>query len=176
MRPGARRSGKVISPRLAPVLAALLVVSAAAGARGQSSLTAPCLATDLRVRSFFQGATSSLLGGVSVRNTAQLPCSLGGRPKVRVVRSDGRAISLRTDPGSLPSDWKRVVVLRPGRQATAAMQWWNYCGVRFRGVFRFALKLTTGTHISAGVRGSPTCITPHKRSSLSVSYFRRVPQ
>lgn len=166
----------MISPRLAPVLAAILVVGAAGSARGQSSATVACSATDLRVRSFFQGATSSLLGGVSVRNTARLPCSVGGRPKVRVVRLDGHAISLTTVPGPMFSGWTRIVVLRPGRQAMAAMQWWNYCGPRPGGVFRFELTLTTGTKISAGVRGSPTCIDSHLRSSLSVSYFGRVPR
>ena len=137
------------------------------------SAPAPCRAADLTTRLFFQGATSSALGGFVVRD-AKRSCSLGGRPTVRVFRSSGEWAAVRQEPAGMPDGFSRVRVLRKSQAATLPLQWWNYCGPHRAGAFRFQVTLTGGATVAANERGAPTCLTKRLRSTVLVSQFGRV--
>jgi hypothetical protein len=163
-----------VSKRAIVISLALLAIGPAP--RDSSALTGPvpCRPADLTTRLFFQGATSSVLGGFKVRNKSAHPCSLGGRPAVHVFHLRGGRVAVRQEPARMPDGYRRVRVLRHLQEATVPLQWWNYCGANPAGFFRFAVTLTGGATVAAGERGSPTCLSKSTPSTLEVSKFGRV--
>jgi hypothetical protein len=164
-----------VTRALIPIGAALLV-----GCSGPSNHATGC---KLASHVSFQGATGNLLGGYSVTNRASRACRLGGFPRIALYRSDGRRVALtvhRGDP-AFPST-RRVMLLRPGRAATAWIKWENYCGSLWNRPFTFRLTLTTGQTVSARTGMAEKCQTnggaPMRgpgKGELSLSAFRESP-
>lgn len=88
----------------------------------------PCRASQLAAGFGFQGATQTMLGGATLRNTSGSTCSLPtGRPTFRIVWH-GKALaihvrSMRGSSAALP--WPRARVLAPGQRALIVMQWFG---------------------------------------------------
>src|SRR5262249_35839586 len=88
-------------PRLALAVALALVLAGGTSARtsrgpipwlptrpprvAEPALAPPCREDVLRGKLFLQGATGSLVGGVTVRNVGRVACSVLGRPHARLV-------------------------------------------------------------------------------------------
>lgn len=99
-----------------------------------STVTA-CIASDLDVAGSWEGATGSLLGGISFTNTSRQPCYLEGYLTIGLVNQQGQALTvqLRQGPtvaGPTAPVTPPKVELSPGkpRAAFVALQWFNWCG------------------------------------------------
>lgn len=100
-----------------------------APARAGSAAAPLCRSSQLSGSTFFQGATQTMLGGVALRNTSGVACSLPDtRPAAR-ISWDGRWLPTREIPMAIPapSIMSPAHVLGPGRRATVYWQWWS-CG------------------------------------------------
>ena len=137
----------------------------------------PCRLAQLRVGGadpragvFFNGAGGSLVGSVSFRNTGP-PCSLLGRPRVRLLARarqlekplahEGRA------PDVLPPPFS-VRALPTGRSASVEIWWSNWCGPIPAAV---AVTLPRGGMVRLPVRAAARCDAPQSPSTLSVGTF-----
>jgi len=88
----------------------------------------PCRASQLSAGFGFQGATQTMLGGATLRNTSESTCSLPtGRPTFRIVwHGKTHAIPVRSmDSLSAVPPWPRARVVAPGRPAFIVMQWFG---------------------------------------------------
>jgi hypothetical protein len=146
----------------------------------------PCRAGDLRTRLFLQGATGSLVGGVDFRNAGPSSCSLVGHPTVSLVgaaaaqekwhahllaASPAPPDVLADPPGSLRA-------LAPGKSASVALFWSNWCGpgatpTGSPGTPPDALTfgLASGTTVVVPLTAAPRCDAPQDPSTLSVGPF-----
>jgi hypothetical protein len=138
----------VCSPaRLTSVVIGLLLmlVATACGTNAQrprsrptvsTNATASCAASSLTVSGTWQGATGSMLGGISFTNTGSVPCRLPGYPKIELVSQSGQDLLVQVrlgQPGSavLPAGTVvKAAVLPPGKPNSASemLQWSNWCG------------------------------------------------
>ncbi len=107
---------------------ALISTSAAAGAAVQAPSCAPA---NLAATVGGQGATQSLLGGVTVTNHGRHACRLAGRPTIAMPGgSPGEVLSERTMNTAtlIPNTrFDATLLLDPGHSATADFQWFNWC-------------------------------------------------
>jgi uncharacterized protein DUF4232 len=139
-------------------------------------LAAPCLASALHARLFLQGATGSLVGGVTLLNAGTRPCALVGRPAVsfgapaaarakwrvkRLAASTAPPDVLADPPGSLRA-------LRPGKSASVTVYWSNWCGPPPRAL---RLALASGTTIAIALARAPRCDAPQAPSTVAVGPF-----
>jgi hypothetical protein len=136
-----------------------------------------CTAADLRpLPAMLQGATGSMLGPVSFRNVSARRCTVGGRPRVRLVLA-GRVFATR-ERALRPADGARSVsTVAAGGRVGIYVQWWNWCGAWANGfvirTLHLDLTLTTGVRLSTRVRsGRARCDAPSRPSRLYVSMFR----
>jgi hypothetical protein len=98
-------------------------------------LAKPCQADGLRTSLFLQGATGSLVGGVTVRNATATKCSLRGRVHVHFVGASAEATrwetvagpALARDPSAVYDRGSSLRALGPGRPAYVPLQWRNWC-------------------------------------------------
>jgi hypothetical protein len=146
---------------------------------------ASCDPTKLRATAGLQGATGSMLGGLSLRNPGPT-CALTGRPLVEIEWHGKRVTAPQQPfaPGSLksmgPFHLNRTFV--HGKSLFVWLQWMNYCGPKpwGKGSFRPVAIL----HVE-GVPGSvratfrdgvvpPYCNSP-RYSRFSVSDFGTTP-
>jgi hypothetical protein len=116
----------------------VFVVSIAGTGFAYSSATAASKNPTCNLRTLgasvgLQGATGSMLGGLSVRNPGAT-CTLAGRPVVEFRWHGKRVTPPQTpfDPRSLRSlgaiHSSRTLV--HGRSLFVWVQWWNYCGAK----------------------------------------------
>jgi hypothetical protein len=93
----------------------------------RSDLTPACGAADMQGRANFQGATQSLLGGISLTNRSSYACALPkGRPQV-FLSWKGKRLDVEQRPLP-PPQWKRSIsVLKPKHRAIVILQWRNWC-------------------------------------------------
>lgn len=149
-------------------------------------LAPPCRAGDLRPRLFLQGATGSLVGGVDLRNGGPRSCSLVGHPTVSftgaaaaqetwrvhlLAASPAPTDVLADPPGSLRA-------LAPGKSATVALSWSNWCGPGATPTGSpgappdaLALRLAGGTTLAVPLTRAPRCDQRQVPSTLAVGPF-----
>jgi hypothetical protein len=154
---------------------------AAAAARGYRF----CDLSRLRATAGLQGATGSMLGGLSVGNLGPT-CTLAGRPLVELVWH-GR----RVTPSQKPFDPRAFRSIGPfhasrtlahGTSLFVRLQWWNYCGAKLwgNGGFRPVASLRV-QHESGLVQASsqeavvPPFCNSAKYAPFSVSDFGVTP-
>ena len=150
-------------------------------------LAPPCQAHDLRASLFLQGATGSLVGGVTFLNAGPAACSLVGRPsfsfsgaaaaaehwQVEKLASSPTPDDVLADPpGSLRA-------LQPGKSAGVQVFWSNWCGpgsvptgASGAKPTAMVLGLASGAEISVPVTDAPRCDSPQDPSTVSVGPFR----
>jgi len=157
-------------------------------------LAPPCRAGQLRAQLFLQGATGSLVGGVELTNAGSVPCALLGWPRLsftgaavastrwrvkRLARSPEPPDVLADPPGSLRA-------LAPGKTASVALFWSNWCGPGSQPAGGpgqppdgLRLGLRSGTTLVVPLTQAPRCDAPQDPSTLSVAPFtptaRRLP-
>ena len=132
----------------------------------------PCQAPQLAATAYLQGATGALLGGIVFSNRGALPCSLSGRPRVRLV--DGRGRDLGVHLVSLRSPVRTVTLPRRGRAGGAYLRlaWRNFCG-RPAAVLARVLLPGGGGVVRVRLRDRPRCDAKSTRSTLGVAPFVR---
>lgn len=152
-------------------------------------LAAPCRARDLRARLSLQGATGSLVGGVTLRNAGAHACALVGRPSVsftgvppgarwtveKLAAQAAPPEALADPPGSLRA-------LRPGKSASVSLWWSNWCDATSKPASgpgtppkALALGLPGGSAVLVPVTGAPRCDVPQQPSRVSVGPFTPTP-
>lgn len=97
---------------------------------------ASCIGANLRVTGNWQGATGSMLGGISFTNTASTPCTLSGYLTAELISQQGQKLPVQVQNGGPPGDAlpsgaaSLTVVLPAGKtnSASITVQWSNWCG------------------------------------------------
>lgn len=99
-------------------------------------LAAPCTASQLKASLFMQGASMSLVGGISILNRSAQRCALVGRPKLsfsgatakwRESRFHAQSVEpIQFDP--LAPSRGTLRALRPGEHVSVNLWWSNWCG------------------------------------------------
>jgi hypothetical protein len=168
---------------------ALLPGSPTAGVDHRQATAAPsyasCDLTRLRARAGLQGATGSMLGGLSLRNPGPT-CTLAGRPLIE-LRWHGKRVTPPQQPfapGSLKSmgPFHLNRTLAHDKSLFVWLQWFNYCGPKpwGRGSFRpVAILRVKGEPGSVRATFGDTVAPPYcnspKYSKFRVSDFGTTP-
>jgi photosystem II stability/assembly factor-like uncharacterized protein len=89
----------------------------------------PCRVGQLSAAGGWQGATGSMAGVIWITNTGTTPCSLSGRPSIRLLDDRGQQLDVQasdSQDGLSPAS----VTLLPGieRGAQFTVVWRNWCG------------------------------------------------
>lgn len=154
------------------------------------AVAAPCRLANLvvggadpRMGVFDNGATGSLTGGVTFRNVGG-PCSLLGRPTVRLLGGPAANVQLKQEPfqegAPAPDVTPRFSVraLPTGQTAYATLWWSNWCAPGNPGAGNVSLPptevevtLPSGESVRLPVRGSPRCDAPQYPSTMSIGLF-----
>lgn len=120
-----------------------------------------CRSSQLSGSASFQGATQSMLGGVGIRNTSGVVCSLpDARPAAR-ISWHGRWLPTHEVPlatSAVSSVMSPAHVLRPGQEATVYFQWWSCGGPGPRAAVRPGFQLSFGHGLVVVARS--TVVTP----------------
>jgi hypothetical protein len=137
-----------------------------------------CRAADLRATASLQGATGSLAGAVGVKNMSAKPCTVTGRPRLRLL-GDGHDLHVRQVP--IPPSWNGQLVpkgyprllLGPGDSVEARVFWSNWCGGA-TGSLSLSIALPQGAgRLTAPLDpGTPRCDVPRSASTIRVEPFR----
>jgi hypothetical protein len=172
------------------IFGALASTRAAAGAAVEAPSCAPA---SLTATFGGQGATQSLLGGVTVTNDGRRACRLAGRPTITIRGgSPGEVLSERAmnTAALIPNErFGATLLLGRGHSPTADFQWFNWCNPQAhaaptstaaegRRPLQVRVSLATGAAgIVATVRGGlhalylPVCGAPRQPSLLYVSLW-----
>ncbi len=136
-----------------------------------------CRSSNLAASLKLQGATGALAGPLALTNRSSSPCTVSGRPHVRLIDSSGRALpvaqySVRpafNPEQPRPPNWP-VVVLEPAHRALAFIVWRNWCHPAPEGA-RWRVTLAGGYSFSLPGPGSigPRCDGPSAASTLGVA-------
>jgi hypothetical protein len=103
---------------------------------GQSAQSAPkrgpvdvplCRSGQLSGSAGFQGATQTMLGGVTIRNTSQAACSLPHRRPLVTISWRGKTVPTAERKLETGPPWPVAHVLAPAATAGVFFQWWS-CG------------------------------------------------
>jgi hypothetical protein len=121
-------------------------------ASGSPTGAAPlCRSAQLSGSAGFQGATESMLGGITLQNTSSAACSLPtARPRVSISWHGERLRTKeRANPNAPP--WPRAHVLAPGAKAGVYFQWWSCGGSGPKAAVRptFTLRFRPGLLVTA---------------------------
>lgn len=185
---------RAAASRLLLAAIALTATAALAAERATHSAAAvpSCAPASLSASFGGQGATQSLLGGVTVTNHAQTACRLSGRPLI-AMRGGSPGEVLReqaTDKLGPPGErFSVTLVLDPRHTAAVWFQWLNWCNPRAKGPPGAAaiagkrptavlVRIAPGARqIVASVSGGlsrldlPVCGDPSEPSQISVSLW-----
>jgi hypothetical protein len=127
-----------------------------------------CRAVELAPTVGFSAGAGVALGGFWVKNRGSSTCAIGGLPRVKLYRADGRRVATgvlaATSRNSTLPQTKHVSILRPRAEAVAWIQWSSYCGSLSHGLFRFELTLRTGVTIEARTPGGIAKCYPSGRN------------
>ena len=123
-----------------------------ATASGSATGTPPlCRSAQLSGSAGFQGATQSMLGGITLQNTSAVACSFPtARPLVSISWHGARLPTKEeADPNAPP--WPRAHVLAPGAKAGVYFQWWSCGGTGPKAAVRptFTLRFGRGLLVTA---------------------------
>jgi hypothetical protein len=146
------------------------------------SLSAPiCHGSDIGSGAVgMQGATETMAGAVSLRNTSSHDCVLVGIPTLTLLSRDGRTLAVKQGVRALRAfggapRWPGYprVSLRPGQTADAFFIWQdNYCAKKTATAMRMDWHGVTRTiQIGMGRGETPPCNAPGHQSYISVFMF-----
>ncbi|HZS30394.1 MAG TPA: DUF4232 domain-containing protein [Gaiellaceae bacterium] len=99
-------------------------------------LAPACTASQLKASLFMQGASMSLVGGITIANRGAGPCALVGRPRLSFAGATSKwrettyhaqnVLPLQYDPLAPPAGSLRA--LAPGEHVQVLVWWSNWCG------------------------------------------------
>ena len=120
-------------------------------AQGSRASAPVCGSSQLSATAGFQGATQSMLGGVTLQNTSSVACSLpAARPRVTISWRGKQLPTLERGMSTAPP-WPRAHVLSPGAKADVSFQWWSCTGSYPKAAVRptFVLRFGHGLLVTA---------------------------
>jgi hypothetical protein len=97
-----------------------------AAQRGPAGLPL-CRSDQLSASAGFQGATQTMLGGVTIRNTSNDACSLPRRRPLVTINWRGKPVPTKERPMRTGPHWPQAHILAPDKTASVFFQWWS-CG------------------------------------------------
>ena len=142
-------------PRAAALLAGVIPFLPLAPPAPKLTGLPPCTASELRASVSLQGATGSMLGGLTLRNGTHHACVLA-RPRALVLRDRGRRLAL-TQASEVPQLGVRRLRLDPGRAATLELQLWNACDEHSRARLWVVV---AGGAVGLGIGAEGRCDSP----------------
>jgi Domain of unknown function (DUF4232) len=86
-----------------------------------------CRASQLFASASFQGATQTMLGGVTFQNISGTACSLPGRRPQMSIGWHGKQLPTQQRNMATAPSWPRAGTIAPGATADVYFQWWS-CG------------------------------------------------
>jgi hypothetical protein len=138
----------------------------------------PCRARDLEASlpNPWNGAGGSLVGGVGVSNISRHPCSLLGKPAIRIP---GGRVHVRSIPayGDDPLNRHPLSSLRalaPGKTASLMLIWANWCGGPPPRFFLVTLRGSRST-LRVPNADAPRCDQPGTRTDLAIAHWLPAP-
>jgi hypothetical protein len=134
---------------------------------------AACPASSLNGTAYWQGATGSMIGAVTFKNTGASACTVHGRPFIEFVSKVGKVAAIDEFPVPPASgNPDTMVVLQHGETALAQVVWRNWCGSSQE---LSSLRVTmpgTGERIIVSIPvGTARCDVPIAGSGLVVGTF-----
>jgi hypothetical protein len=163
---------------LGVIVACCVLGVGAAGAASSSSL-ARCRQSQLQLTGSLQGATQSLLGTLTLANTAGRACALPVAPARVTLRVGTKLLSTVTvrmskamEPLGLPT---RAV--GPHQRVFVGVQWRNWCG-KPSGKVRLSIGLTiyaARPRAAPHKTRTPVCASRKTASRVAVSRFKSSP-
>jgi uncharacterized protein DUF4232 len=154
----------------------------------RTTTAAPCRASSLAISGVVQFTPNGQSGGglafVPIRNIGTRPCSLTGRPTVRMVKRGGPQQQI-VPIAEIPPQWPGVSLpasmlrsVRPDEAAALAVEWTNWCDFPVKGkphvppsALRVTLPHGRGS-ISADYNAVPQCVEPKEPSQIAVGPFQ----
>jgi hypothetical protein len=130
----------------------------------------PCTASVLRATPVLSSATGGLVGEIQLRNAGKEPCSLSGKPAVKLRPALPQSVTSLILPGTgLPASWLRS--LGGDRRASLPITLFNWC---------YPPQTTTLVLTLSGGRGrltvplheSPRCIVAATPTTISLAAFQ----
>jgi hypothetical protein len=135
-----------------------------------------CRPADLRANVFLNGATGSLLGGISLVNASSKPCTLRGEPTVRL--RDAAGVLLSTHEVAVKPLWRQLgqarpsgwptVRLSPRGRAAIFLQLRNWCVTPAKPVYFHVRLPRAAQDVIAPARVTLRCDDPHSPVSLAI--------
>lgn len=123
-------AGVAIAAALGLSIYAVLVGGGAGGVTEANASSTPlCRSSQLSGSAVFQGATQTMLGAVSIRNTGDAACSLPPRRPSASIGWRGRTLPTTERPMTTGPPGPEARVLAAGTSASVFFQWWS-CGGR----------------------------------------------
>jgi len=123
------------------------------------SASAPfCRSTQLSGSAGFQGATQTMLGAVTIRNTGNAACSLPRRRPLASITWRGKPLATTERRMMTGPPWPEARVLAPGMRATVFFQWWSCGGPGPRATVRPTFELRFGHGVVVNARSND--VTP----------------
>ncbi len=135
-----------------------------------------CSTADLQTSSNSNGATGSIVLGVTLVNSSKSPCVLVGPPQVTLTVS-GRPLDVQIVRVDQASPSPTALTISPGESAIVILIWRNYCGAALADGPSIQLALTTGQtlDIKADVEAIPRCDAKNEPSTLTVNPYSYPP-
>jgi hypothetical protein len=129
-----------------------------------------CRSAQLSGSTGFQGATQTMLGGVTIQNTSNAACSLPQLRPLVTISWRGKVLPTEERPMRTGPPWPRAHVLAPGRKASVFWQWWT-CGAIGvpQAAVRPTLTLRFGPRLVVSARADES--TPPSCSGLGGRHF-----
>jgi len=121
---------------------------------------ATCTASDLEATGGWQGATQTMLGGISLTNVAKSACTMYGFPSLQLIGEQGTIVKERTQHGVSPASSTltgkaRIFALLPGEPNQALIPLQFSCEGPVPDVRVVRVVLSDGTYLYAKPGDNP---------------------
>jgi hypothetical protein len=130
-----------------------------ATANGWSGAVPPlCRSSQLSGSAGFQGATQTMLGGVTIRNTSNVACSLPQRRPLVTISWRGKPVPTKERRMRTAPPWPQAHILAPDTTSNVFFQWWSCGGPGPKAAIRPTFQLRFGRGLA--VTASSADVTP----------------
>jgi hypothetical protein len=129
-QPTVNVSPAVTGPTARPTIPSTAPPAASTTSTSKTAAAVPgCRVGRLRAAGGWQGAGGTMGGAIWLTNTGTMPCSLSGRPSIRLLNELGEPLDVQTRDFE-DGQANAPVTLEPGveRGAQFAIVWSNWCG------------------------------------------------
>jgi hypothetical protein len=157
--------------------------AAVAGASSPADApVAPCKAADLKAQiTSWSGAAGSRYATVDVTNKSKVTCTLRGTPGVRLLDGKGKIVldsaKVKSVGGPKIKSGDTAVVVDPGDDVAADVQWTNWCSKQPTRPLTVALVLTNSGGLlkaakakESGLDDAPSCSAKSQPATVKITH------